>query len=315
MPAITDVAGLKVGQVSDPAGVTGCSVLLGPFRAVCDIRGLATGSRELETLSPVHVTPACDALLLTGGSAFGLAAAQGVVQWLEEQGLGYQAGAARVPIVPAAVIFDLGAAGRVRPSPEMGRAACEAATASPPAEGRVGAGTGASIGKLRGIQNAEPGGVGTWSAQVAGFEIGAFVVVNALGDVLGRDGRVLAGARGPDGQHVDSATDLLRPGALESLARARMPQPGTNTTLAVVATDAPLSRTALQVVARAASAGMARRISPVNTPFDGDITFALSTAQEVRELTSPELLLLGVAAAHVLEEAILRAASEAMRKS
>jgi L-aminopeptidase/D-esterase-like protein len=315
MPAITDVAGLRVGQVSDPAGITGCTILLGPFRAVCDIRGLATGSRELETLSPVHVTPGCDALLLTGGSAFGLAAAQGVVEWLEEQGLGYQAGAARVPIVPAAVIFDRGAAARVRPDPAMGRAACEAAATTPPAEGRAGAGTGASIGKLRGIQNAEPGGVGTWSTQVAGYVVGAFVVVNALGDVLGRDGRVLAGARGPDGRHVDSAADLLRPDALAALARARMPQPGTNTTLAVVATDAPLSRTALQVVARAASAGMARRISPVNTPFDGDITFALSTAQEVRELTSPELLLLGVAAAHVLEEAIIRAASEAMRQS
>lgn len=306
MPGITAVPGIRVGHATDTAAGTGCTVLLGPFRAACDVRGLATGTREIETLSPWHLTPRADALLLTGGSAYGLAAADGVMAWLEERGAGFDAGVARVPIVPAAVIFDLGV-GRPdrRPDAAMGRAACDAATDGPVAEGQVGAGTGATVGKLLGPAGAMPGGVGTWALRGPGCTVGALVVVNAVGDVLDAEGRIVAGARGPDGRFIDStraiAEGILVPDVL------RPPEPGTNTTLAVVATDAPLTRAALQSLARAASTAMARRISPVHSPFDGDVTFALSTALEPVELSPAFLLTLGVLASRALEQAIERA--------
>jgi L-aminopeptidase/D-esterase-like protein len=305
---ITDVAGIRVGHATNAPARTGCTVVLGPFRAVCDVRGLGTGSRELETLSPLHITPAADAILLTGGSAYGLAAADGVMRWHEERGLGYQTVAARVPIIPAAVIYDFGVISPdTRPGPEMGRAACDAATNAVVEEGRVGAGTGATVGKIRGIEYCDPGGVGTWSEHALGYTVAALVVVNPLGDVLDAHGNIIAGAHDQSGAYVDSARELRSGLAADVLAGRRAPQPGTNTTLAIVATDAPLSRTALQVIARAASTGMARRINPVNTPFDGDVTFAVSTASEMRELPSPELLVLSVAASYALEQSIERA--------
>lgn len=307
MPSLTDVPGIRVGHATDAEGGTGCTVVLGPFRAASDVRGLATGTRELDALSPHHLVPVVNALLLTGGSAFGLDAAGGVMAWLEEQGLGFETPAARVPIVPAAVIYDL-AAGRPdrRPDAAMGRAACEAATDSPVAEGRIGAGTGATVGKIAGPAGAMPGGVGSWSVQAAGFTIGALAVVNALGDVLGEDGRIIAGARGPDGEFLDTARLLREQDVAGGFGRTRV-APATNTTLAVVATDAPLTRTALEMLARMAGTGMARRISPANTPFDGDVTFAASTSSEAVELPPAALLGLGAAAAHVLELAIERA--------
>ncbi len=308
MRGITDVAGIRVGHATNAQARTGCTVVLGPFRAVCDVRGLGTGSRELETLSPLHITPATDAILLTGGSAYGLAAADGVMQWHEEHGLGYQTVAARVPIVPAAVIYDFGVLKpETRPGPGLGRAACDAATNGPVQEGRVGVGTGATVGKIRGIENCDPGGIGTWSEQALGYTMAALVVVNALGDVLDAHGNIIAGAHDAAGAYVDSARELRSGLAADVLAARRAPQPGTNTTLAIVATDAPLTRTALQVIARAASTGMARRINPVNTPFDGDVTFAVSTSPDLRDLPAPELLVLSVLAGYVLEQAIERA--------
>lgn len=303
--------GLRIGHASDAIARTGCTVLLGPFRAACDIRGLATGTREVDALSPAHLVPIVDALLLTGGSAFGLSAADGVVAWLEERGLGFDTGAARVPIVPAAVIYDL-RVGRadVRPGPAMGRAACDAASAGPVAEGRVGAGTGATVGKLLGPESAVDGGLGCWSGTRAGQRFLALAVVNALGDVLGEDGRVIAGARARDGSFADAARLLRERGpaaAPEFENVAETPAPGTNTTLAVVATDAPLTREALGTLARMAAAGMARRITPVNTPFDGDIVFALSTSEESRTIAPQELLALGAAGAWAIEQAIERA--------
>jgi L-aminopeptidase/D-esterase-like protein len=302
---ITDVAGLRVGHAHDAAARTGCTVILGPFRAACDIRGSATGTREIDAISHLHLVERADAILLTGGSAFGLAAADGVVAWLEEQGdQGFDTGVARVPIVPAAVIFDL-AVGRSdrRPDAAMGRAACEAAGAEVD-EGRRGAGTGATVGKLLGIAGAMPGGVGTASAAVAGHTVGALAVVNAVGDILDRNGRIVAGTRDAAGEFADSVR-LARAGTDPPLARA-----GTSTTLAVVATDAPLDRAGLQALARAGSAAITRRTAPAHTPFDGDVTFAVSTAALARPAPPGLALALGAAAAEVLGEAIERAVRE-----
>lgn len=309
MAGLTDVPGIRVGHASDVEARTGCTVVLGPFRAAADVRGTATGTREIETLSSLHVVPRADAVLLTGGSAFGLAAATGVTEWLAERGVGFDAGAARVPIVPAAVLFDLGVGSADRwPDAAMGRAACDAATDGEVAEGPVGAGTGATVGKVLGMDRAARGGLGTWALKGSGFTVGALVAVNSLGDVLDGRGGILAGARGEDGAPAVSAR-VIADGALSgdfaSLARA--PEPGANTTLAVVATDAPLTRPALESVARIAATAVARRISPVHTPFDGDVVFALSTALEGRELSPTLVLALGVLAAEALERAIERA--------
>jgi L-aminopeptidase/D-esterase-like protein len=309
---LTDgVPGLRIGHAGDPDARTGCTVLLGPFRGAADLRGMATGTREIDALSPLHLVPRIDAILLTGGSAFGLAAAEGVVRWLEERGVGFETGVARVPIVPAAVIFDLGV-GRAdrRPDAAMGRAACEAAMPGIPAQGRVGVGTGATVGKLAGREFSMDGGFGCAVVEYDGHVLMGLVVVNALGDVIGRDGRVVAGARAADGRFLEGAR-LVREGAVTEPVPAEAPTPGANTTLAVIVTDAPVARDALHAVARMAATGMARRISPVNTPFDGDIVFALSTAEESAPLGPRELLGYGVAAAHVLEEAILAAVSAA----
>lgn len=263
------------------------------------MRGTATGARELGTLSPSHLVPSIDALLLTGGSAFGLAAADGVVEWLEDAGRGFDTGVARVPIVPAAVIFDLevGDPGR-RPDAAMGRLACEAAGSGALEEGRVGAGTGATVGKWAGADAVEPGGLGTWAGTTRGdHTIGALAVVNAFGSVVDGRGRVLAGAggsgRGPDREP------------------ATPPTAGTNTTLAVVATDAPLTRVGLQHLARAASTAVARRTAPAHTVFDGDVTFALSTADDA-QVQPPEVLLeFTTAAVGALEHAVERAVHRA----
>ncbi|MFO7894861.1 MAG: P1 family peptidase [Longimicrobiales bacterium] len=300
MTSITDVPGIRVGHAGDDAARTGCTVVLGPFRAAADVRGAGTGTRELAAASPRHLVERIDAILLTGGSAFGLAAADGVMAWLEEQGRGYDTGVARVPIVPAAVIFDLdtGAADR-RPDAAMGRAACEAAGRHV-AEGRVGAGTGATVGMGRGPGQPMPGGVGTASAVGSGYTVGALAVVNALGDVLDGEGRIIAGVRGSDGAFLDSARMAREAGS-------KAPLPGTNTTLCVVATDAPLDRTALEALARAGSTGVARRISPAHTPFDGDVVFAVSTADATRPAPPERILALSALAAQAVAEAIERA--------
>lgn len=312
MNGITSVPGIRVGHAEDPEARTGCTVVVGPFRGACDARGLATGTRELNTLSPLHLVDRADAVLLTGGSAFGLAAADGVVDWLAEHGGGYETGVTPVPIVPAAVIFDLGM-GRSdrRPDAIMGRRACEAATAGAVREGAVGAGTGATVGKLRGTEHASAGGVGTWAMEGPACTIGALAVVNAFGDVRAADGRVLAGARDDAGEFLDMRRALVEGAAVDAFERpSGGPGVGANTTLAVVATDAPLSRTALGVVARAAATGVARRISPVHTPFDGDVTFALSTAPDASETDPALLLTLGAIAGATLERAIERAVTE-----
>ena len=285
---LTAVPGLAVGHATAPHGRTGCP------------------------LAPEHLVPAIDAVLLTGGSAFGLAAADGVMAWLRERGRGHETGVVPVPIVPGAVIFDL-AEGVTPPDAAMGEAACDAASSGPVAEGRVGAGAGATVGKLGGLDGAMPGGVGSWSVSAGPWTVAALAVVNALGDVRDGDGRIVAGARGEDGAFLDGAA-LLRARAGEAGGEMDGLAAGTNTTLAVVATDAPLSRRDLGRLLRVAGNALPRRIHPVHTPFDGDVVFALSTGgmDEGRDaegagLPSTALLSLAVAAQEALEEALTRA--------
>lgn len=307
--------GVTVGHAHDPAARTGCTAVVGPFRAAAEVRGHATGSREMDVLQGEHVVPRIDALLLTGGSAFGLGAAAGVVEWLEEQGRGFETPAARVPIVPAAVLYDLGVGdAEVRPGPTMGRRAASAAGSEPVTEGAVGAGAGATVGNVRGPEGAESGGVGAWAARRGGHTVGALAVVNAFGDVVDGEGRILAGARNETGEHVSTL------GAL-----AEGPAPGgwsgaaTNTTLLVVATDRPVSRSGLRVLAAQAMNGLTRRISPSGTLFDGDIAFALSSGEasegagrdapgkEAEAEGTGELVALGAAVQRAAERAVERA--------
>lgn len=320
---IADVPHLEVGHAEVEGGRSGCTVILGPFRGTVEVRGMATGSRELGTLDPSHVVPQVDAILLTGGAAWGLAAADGVMAWLAERDRGYRTGSgALVPIVPAAVIFDLREGG-ARPDAALGRAACHAAGREPLPQGRVGAGAGATVGKVMGPGRGLPGGLGSAGYRAGRCRFGALAVVNAVGDVVDRQGRVVAGALDEEGRTLDSARYLREEGATgppapgtgaEGAGAGRDPtidetgpREGENTTLAVVATDAPLSRTDLARVARMAATAVPRRIVPAHTPFDGDITFAVSTASDVEAFSGREILALGSVARDVLEEAILQA--------
>lgn len=301
--SIVDVAGLAVGHFTDPRRPTGCTVVLTPEGATCgvDVRGAAPGTRETELLSPLNAVEQVHAVLLAGGSAFGLDAAGGVMRWLEERGVGVQVGPARVPIVPAAILFDLWVGdSRIRPDAQAGYAACDAACREPPAQGNVGAGSGASVGKLFGIARAMRGGIGSASVTVAGLTVGALVAVNALGDVIDpASGRPVAGARTPDG------TKLL--GTMDALLRGELPapfQPGQATTLGVVATDVRLTKAQAGKVAQMAHDGLARSINPVHTMGDGDTLFALATGTSGREAN---VTLLGALAAEVTARAVLRA--------
>jgi L-aminopeptidase/D-esterase-like protein len=301
--ALTDVAGIKVGHSTDPRRPTGCSVVLCEQGAVAgvDVRGGAPGTRETDLLDPRNVIEQVHALLLTGGSAFGLAAADGVVRWLEERGHGVQVGPARVPIVPAAVLFDLWIGdGRVRPDAAAGYAACVAATAQPPAQGSVGAGAGATVGKLFGIERAMKGGIGSASLRVGAITVGALVAVNAVGDVVDpASGRVVAGALADDGR-----TPL---GSLAAIVDGRLPDPlltGMATTIGVVATDAALTKAQAAKLASIAHDGLARSIQPVHTPSDGDTLFALATGASGRP---GHMTVLGALAVEVTVRAVLNA--------
>jgi L-aminopeptidase/D-esterase-like protein len=275
--SITAVRGITVGHWTDLPRATGCTVVLGPeggMRAAAAIRGRATGTRELDALNPRHLVDRVDAILLTGGSAYGLGAADGVMRWLRERGRGLPVGPAGiVPIVPTAVIFDfdLAPGGKADrwPTADDAYRACAAAGTDVP-EGSVGAGTGATVGKALGPRAAVKGGVGTWAARGGDIVVGALVVLNAVGNILDGGGAILAGARGPDGRYVDALTHL-------GAGAAPFDRPGRNTTLAVVATNATLERTALEALAHSAGDALARRIVPYGTMFDGDVVFAVST--------------------------------------
>lgn len=297
--------GVAIGHATDALGATGCTVvrgLDGPFRCAAHVVGRATGSRELALLEPSHLVDRVDAILLAGGSAYGLDAAAGVMRWMEERQRGYPVGEGVVPIVPGAVIFDLAPLGRfdARPTPAMAYEACEQASLDA-VEGSVGAGTGAMVGKSLGAEGAMKGGVGCGEAVRAGVRVSALAVVNALGDVRDADGHIIAGARRSGGAWLDSAAWMASStddaSRFESLS-------GRNTTLCVVSTNVDLSRAQLGALARAASAALYRRITPVGTAFDGDIVFA--TAPVARGIVAPPAQVEALAV-HALEMAIERA--------
>ena len=301
--SITDVAGLRVGHFTDTRRPTGCTVVLTADGAVAgvDVRGAAPGTRETELLSPLNAVEQVHALVLAGGSAFGLDAASGVMRWLDERGFGLQVGPARVPIVPAAILFDLWVGdASIRPDAAAGYAACEAASTEPVAEGNVGAGSGATVGKLFGLQRAMRGGIGSASVTVGGITVGALVAVNAIGDVIDPStGQTVAGARTADG------SALL--GTMRALLRGDLPVPlhaGSATTLGVVATDAVLTKAQANKMAQMAHDGLARAINPVHTMTDGDTVFALATGASRK---TAHLTLLGALGAEVMATAVLRA--------
>lgn len=301
--SITRVAGIEVGHFTDSRRPTGCTVIIARDGAVAavDVRGAAPGTRETDLLQPGNLVEQVHAIMLAGGSAWGLDAASGAVRWLEEQGIGYDVGVGRLPLVPAAVLFDLlvGDA-RIRPDAHAGYQACTAASRKRPAEGNVGAGAGAAVGKLFGMERAMKGGVGTACITVGGVTVGALIACNAVGDVCDPNtGQVVAGARRANGKHL---LDTRR-----ALLRGRLPAPllaGSNTTIGVIATDAVLSRPQAQRLAVMGHDGLARAINPVHTPFDGDTLFALATGKSGQSLS---LVLLGTLAAEVTARAALRA--------
>jgi len=274
------VSGITVGHATIEEHGSGCTVVLGPaagMRAAVCLRGRATGTRELDVMDPRHLVERIDAILLTGGSALGLGAADGVMRWLRERGRGLEVGdKGTIPIVPSAVIFDLGNAGKPLgwPSPDDAYRACDDATADY-AEGLVGVGRGATCGKATGIERMVPTGIGSWAGSAGDIVVAALVVVNAVGDVRNARGELIAAGRGPDGKFVDSLQYLADGGApLGDPAR-----PNRNTTLAVIATNAVMDRVQLQALAYSGSDALARRITPYGTLFDGDVIFAVSTAQ------------------------------------
>jgi L-aminopeptidase/D-esterase-like protein len=301
---LTDVPGVKVGHETDREHGTGTTVIVFEAGAAggVDVRGMASGSRELSALDPLHVTPACHALCLSGGSAFGLAAADGVMQYLAERDIGYFARVAYVPIVPAAIIFDLSFIDHtVRPDRGFGYRACVNATSGPVVMGSVGAGTGATVGKLLGMERAMKSGVGSASARTrSGATVGALAVVNNLGDVLDRKtGAIIAGTRTESNTFADTAALLAQ------LALPSTPV-GENTNLVAVATDARLDKIGAAKLARMASAGMARTLRPAHSTFDGDLVFAFSTGALTADVN-----VLGTLAADLVALAINRAVEEA----
>ena len=276
--AITDVPGILVGHSTNLEAATGCTVVLCPQGAVggVDVRGSAPGTRETDLLRPGNLVQQVHAILLSGGSAYGLDAASGVMRYLEERDIGYRIGAGVVPIVPAAIIFDLGlVTHRVRPGPDDGYAACVVASDAPPDEGSVGAGTGATVGKTMGREHATKGGLGTAGVDLDGLVVGALAVVNAVGDVVDPEtGQVLAGPRDDEGRRFFRSVDVLA-GAVEAPALASP----TNTTLAVVATNATLTKEQANKLAQVGHDGMALAVRPCHTMADGDVVFALATGE------------------------------------
>ena len=301
--AITDVRGIEVGHHTDTRRPTGCTVVLAREGAVAgvDVRGAAPGTRETDLLSPTNLVERVHAVMLSGGSAWGLDAASGAMRWLEKRGIGLAVGPGRVPIVPAAVLFDLylGDAS-IRPDAQSGEAACEAAGGRPPEEGNVGAGTGAIVGKIFGLGQAMKGGIGTASVRVGNVTVGALIACNALGDVIDPDtGRVIAGAREP------GTTTLLdtRRALLAGMPPKRL-VPAAHTTIGVIATDAVLTKSQASRLATVGHDGLARAINPAHTMLDGDALFALATGTSGEPA---EMMLLATMAAEAVAIATVRA--------
>ena len=314
---LTAVQGVKVGHHTDNRRPTGCTVVLTPLGSVAgvDVRGAAPGTRETDLLHPSNTVQHIHGLLLSGGSAFGLDAASGVMRWLEEQGHGLPVGPVYVPIVPAAVVFDLWVddfesdafqrGERVRPDAQAGYQACLAANNAPVVQGNVGAGAGATVGKMNGPHCAMKGGLGSAALTVNGVTVAALIVCNALGDVIDpRTGRLLAGARtAPDSRELlDVRQAQLTGHAIAS------PTAGSNTTIGVIATDAVLTKPQAHRLAQVAHDGLARSIYPVHTPMDGDTLFALGTGTSGQ---TADMMLLSTLAAEVTAMAVVNAVQAA----
>lgn len=277
MSDVSPPAGFSVGHFTDADGATGCTVVIAPpgARGGVDVRGGGPGTRETDVIGPLAGTDQTTAVLLTGGSAFGLAAADGVVRWLEERGRGYPTPGGAVPIVPAAVVYDLAQGdSKARPGPDAGYAACEAAKEGVPERGLVGAGTGTAVGKLLGRERSVRAGVGYAAAATGGgHAVAALAIVNAFGDVVGADGEVLAGPRSGDGSMLRTQPvieGMEGPPDWTGMAAH-------NTTLVCVMTDAPLDKPGCARVSMMASAGVARAVDPVYSDVDGDVVFCLAS--------------------------------------
>jgi len=310
--AITDIPGILVGHAQDEQALTGCTVVLCEGGAIGGVaqRGGAPGTRETDAMHPMHLVNEVHAVVLAGGSAFGLDAASGVVRYLEERGVGFDVRVARVPIVPAAILFDLGI-GRsdVRPDAEMGYQACLNASADPPAEGNVGAGTGATVGKILGLAGAMKSGIGTASLEIgSGVKVGAIAAVNVFGDVIDPEtGQIIAGARvvqkgpvkiGKGPYFADTLSvmeSLIGRTVLGFISRE-------NTAIGIVATNAKLNKEQINKVAQMAQDGLARTVCPAHTMLDGDTIFALATGEKKADVN-----IVGAFAAEVFAQAVLRA--------
>lgn len=290
---LTDVQGIEVGHAQDDEGLTGCTVILCRKGAVAgvDVRGGAPGTRETDLLNPINLVQKVHAIVLAGGSAYGLEAATGVMRYLEEKKIGYKMREARVPIVPAAILYDL-SLGRAsaRPDSAMGYLAASRASSAPPAEGNVGAGTGASVGKIRGMKYAMKAGLGTWSVNLEGIIVGALVAVNAVGDVIDPSSGIrIAGLRS------GATLNWMKKGQTHAAVKS-------NTVIGVVATNARLTKTQATKVAQMAQDGLAQAIRPAHTMFDGDTIFAVAAGEKKADVST-----IGAFAAEVMAEAIVRA--------
>lgn len=309
---LTAVRGLEVGHFTMPGRPTGCTVILTGAGVVgsVDVRGGAPATKETDLLDPVNAVEVVHAIVLSGGSAFGLDASTGVMRYLEERGIGYETRVARVPIVPAASLIDLAFGGdpKIRPNAECGYKAAEAATDGPVAEGNVGAGAGSTVGKTAGSQRAMKAGIGSSAiVQPSGLVVAAIVAVNAVGDIIDPStGRVVAGVRTADGKALADARRVIRAGG------DLRPRAGENTTIGVVATNARLTKVQAQKVAQMAHDGYARAINPVHTPGDGDTIFSLATATHEGEAN---VSMIGALAAEAMADAVVRAATEATSSS
>ena len=298
--SITDVTGIRIGHAENHEARTGCTVILPPATATMagiSVRGAAPATRETDLLHVDGITREIHAVLLTGGSAYGLSAATGVMDWLERNSIGFDAGVARVPLVPTVSLFDLAAGSAdIRPDPEMGFTACENASDSPVTEGSVGAGCGATVGKILGMENCSDSGIGSVSVNTGQVTVGVIAVSNAFGDVKTPDGKIVAGAKNPESESFINTSAYLR-------SEGGLPagDPFANCTFAVVAVDMTLDRRSAHRIAEMASSGISRAVSPAHSMFDYDVVIALGCGTQRGDIHA-----VGAAAAELVQESIIR---------
>lgn len=302
---ILDVKGIKVGQVEDKEGLTGCTVIICEEGGVCgvDVRGSAPGTRETDLLDPINMVQKVHAIVLSGGSAFGLESTCGVSRYLEEKGIGFDVGVAKVPIVTGAVLFDLGVGDhKCRPDIEMGYKACQIANNIELKQGNYGAGCGATVGKIRGSEFCTKGGVGSYSIKLDnGLVVSAIIAVNAFGDVY-ENGQVIAGVLNDDKTDFLNTYDLMKKGVNKGGFNID------NTTIGAVVTNAKLSKAECKKISQMAHNGFAKSIFPIHTPHDGDTIFTLSTGEVETDIT-----LLGSIASEVVEKSVISAIKNASK--